>query len=165
MKKIIISILCLLPVMAYGVDVCVKSTAYLGIFRPNVNGTSKTSDSTEKVWKVVFDYRTITGEASCNEMCDNANVDCSQTNHVQTNLYTGKDDIGKDCWCRMWPVVSYNQNETNNVRPATGPSSYWLHLTSYSDDSTCASSCAGACADAVYSNTNSFRADMFEAMW
>ena len=165
MRKVIISLLCLVPAMAYGVDVCIKSTAYLSIFRPNVDGTAKDSDATDKIWKVVFDYRTITGEASCNEMCANASVDCTETHHVQTNLYTGKDDIGTDCWCRMWPVKSYNELETNHAKPATGPSSYWLHLKSYGTESACSTSCADDCAVAVRDNTDGFRVDMFEAIW
>ena len=153
--------MCLFPLTAFAVDVCLKNTAYFTVLRPSVDGTSKDSDSTDQIWKVVFNYRTITGNASCNEMCSDANVTCS-TNHVQTNLYTGKDDIGKDCWCQMWPVASYFAGET---KPATGPSSYWLFLNTYSDASTCASSCADACAVAVRDDTNGFRAAMFEAMW
>lgn len=163
MKKILLFIMCLLPLTAFGVDVCVKNKAYVSIFRPNVNGTSKDSDSTDKVWKVEFDYRTITGNASCNEICSDtsANITCA-SKLVQTNLYTTKDDIGKDCWCQMWPVASYFAGES---KPATGPSSYWLFLNTYSDAATCASSCTNACADAVMNNTDGFRAAMFEAMW
>ena len=161
MKKLITAMLCLMPVMAFGTNVCIKNNSYFNIFKPSVDGTSSDSNNTTKVWKVVFPYRTITGKASCNAIAqiDGVNVAAKQ---VATNLYTGAEDVGSYCWCEMWPVESYYTGETN---PETGPTSYWLFLKSYANDSACASACASDCASAVRYDTDGFRTAMFESMW
>ena len=154
MKKIIISILCLLPVMAYGVDVCVKNNTYISILKNNVDGTP-TADDNNKVWRVVFDYKTITGDAACNDISGTVKSPI-------TNLYTDAEDSGPNCWCRMWPITSYGYE--------TGPSSYWILLQTYtgaSAETDCENGCTTACANAVATNTNpsGFRDAVFESMW
>ena len=151
MKKIIISVICGLMICqsGYSVSTCKKNNTYIAVFKNNVNGTSSESNSTTKVWKVVFDYETLTGDASCNEISGTANT-------PKTNLVTGSGDTGIHCWCRMWPVEDYGYE--------TGPSSYWMYLSSYADAPTCASGCTSACETAVKTNTT-FRTAMFESMW
>lgn len=151
MKKIIfvslVGIMCCGGV--WGLDTCAKTNTYVGIFKKNVNGTASESNPTTKVWRVTFDYITLTGMAACNDISGTANT-------PTTNLVTNASDQGDKCWCQMWPVESYGHE--------TGPSSYWMYLTSYADATTCASTCTSACATAVQSNTT-FRTAMFESMW
>ncbi|MBR5354540.1 MAG: hypothetical protein IK122_00245, partial [Alphaproteobacteria bacterium] len=98
MKKTIMIIvgIMMISATAHGFTTCVRDNSYIGVFKKNVDGTSKQSDSTDKIWKVVFDYMTITGFASCNDISGTANT-------PQTNLVTGSADVGIHCWCEMWP--------------------------------------------------------------
>lgn len=151
MKKIltIIAAITITSMSAYGFTTCARNNSYIGIFKKNVDGTSKTSNASAKTWQVTFDYMTITGFASCNDISGTANA-------PTTNLVTGVEDTGAHCWCEMWPVTDYGYE--------TGPTSYWMYLTAYADASTCASSCADACATAV-KDDDTFRTAMFESMW
>jgi len=151
MKKAILTIFSILmtSVTAYGFTTCARNNSYIGIFKKNVDGTSKQSDATDKIWKVVFDYETLTGFASCNDISGTANT-------PKTNLVTGATDTGVHCWCEMWPVTDYGYE--------SGPTSYWMYLKSYSTDSACATSCADDCATAV-KDDDTFRTAMFESMW
>lgn len=151
MKKLIsIMILTILTCSgAYGFTTCVHNNTYIGIFKKDVDGTSKQSDSTNKIWKVVFSDQTLTGFASCNDIVGTANT-------PKTNLVTGAADIGIHCWCEMWPVEEYGYE--------TGPTSYWMYLKSYSDATSCASTCTDDCATAM-KDDDTFRTAVFESMW
>lgn len=148
MKKIII-LLMMLTGTAYGYTTCMRNNTYLGIFKKNVDGTSSTYENSTKVWKVIYDYITLTGYASCNEISGTSNT-------PKTNLVTGAADQGIYCWCQMWPIEYYGYE--------TGPSSYWIYLDSYASESACASECTSACATAMKDN-DTFRTAVFESMW
>ena len=156
MKKLITAMLCLMPIMAFGVDVCVKNNTYIMILNNDVSSGTTESNDTTKVWKVTFGGGTdiITGEAACNEISGTVKSPI-------TNLYTDAEDTGTYCWCRMWPTYGYE----------TGPSSYWILLKQFSTAALCESgdsgteACATACASAVEANTDGFRTAMFEAVW
>ena len=156
MKKLMTAMLCLMPIMAFGVDVCVKNNTMIMILKNDVPAGTPTGDNANKIWKVEFNYKTITGDAACNEISGTVKTPV-------TNLYTDAEDSGQYCWCRMWPILSYGYE--------TGPSSYWMLLKQYSTDSLCESgdantdACATACAKAVANNTDGFRTAMFESMW
>lgn len=151
MKKVIMIMVAIMMTGAgaYGFTTCARNNSYIGIFKKNVDGTSKQVDSTNKTWKVVFDYMTITGLASCNDISGTANT-------PKTNLVTAAADTGIHCWCEMWPVTDYGYE--------SGPTSYWMYLQAYGSDSTCASSCTDACASAV-KDDDTFRTAVFESMW
>ena len=152
MKKILLPIMMIITCASgYGYTTCMRNNTYMAVFRPSVNGTP-TFDATNKVWKVVYDYITLTGYASCNDISGTANT-------PKTNLVTGSQDTGTHCWCQMWPIEDYGYE--------TGPSGYWMYLQSFNTDVACADSssgCAYACANAMANNTT-FRTAVFEAMW
>lgn len=152
MKKIV-AIICLImvtPYVAHAVTTCLRTNAYVGIFKKSVDSTTTpVTDSTNKTWKIIFDYATITGLAACNEISGTANT-------PTTNLVTNAADEGPHCWCEMWPVEDYGYE--------SGPTSYWIYLQAYANASTCASSCTSACATAVATD-DTFRSAMFESMW
>ncbi len=133
----------------YGFNTCLRNNSYIGIFKKNVNGTSSEHNDTNKTWKVVFDYTTLTGYASCNEISGTANT-------PQTNLVTSTADEGSHCWCEMWPVTAYGRE--------SGPTSYWMYLQNFASAGACASGCTAACETAVKTNAT-FRTAMFESMW
>ena len=149
MKKLMTLLMMMASISAYGYTTCMRNNTYLGIFKKNVDGTSSMYDNTNKVWKVVFDYITLTGYASCNEISGTANT-------PKTNLVTGAEDVGVNCWCEMWPIESYGYEG--------GPSSYWIYLDSYASESACASGCTSACATAM-KDDDAFRTAVFESMW
>jgi len=149
MRKIIMLWLVIISGTAYGYTTCMRNNTYLGIFKKNVDGTSSTYENSTKVWKVIYDYITLTGYASCNEISGTANT-------PKTNLVTGAADQGIYCWCQMWPIEYYGYE--------TGPSSYWIYLDSYASESACASGCTSACATAM-KDDDTFRTAVFESMW
>lgn len=151
MKKIILMITAILitSLSAYGFTTCARNNTYIGIFKKNVDGTSKTIDNTQKIWQVVFPDQTLTGYASCNDITGTANT-------PKTNLVTSAADTGVNCWCEMWPIEDYGFE--------TGPTSYWIYLQAYVDSTTCASSCTDACATAM-KDDDTFRTAVFESMW
>ena len=157
MKRIIIfliMIMCVNNIYAY--TICVKNNTYVGVLRKNTNGTVANVANTglKKQWAVEYNYKTITGYASCNEISGTANT-------PQTNLYTGATDVGQYCWCQMWPI--YDDDDTTNYNQETGITSYWVYFNDYSSASTCASSCTSACANAMATN-QTFRSAVFEAV-
>ena len=147
----ITSALITLPVFA--VQMCVKTNTYISVFRKDVNGTSgeyKNSD-TDKIWKVVYNYKTITGFASCNSL--------SSTTNPTTVVTTGATS-GENCWCKMAPVPTY----TNGI--PTGVVSYWVYLKTFDDADACAanSGCTASCMNAMKSDA-SFRGTVFGTIW
>ena len=158
MKKIIIAVLGIITgISAYGFTTCMRNGSYLGIFQKNVDGTAATVVSaSDKTWQTTYGYTIygnrnyLTGFASCNE------INGTTTGHVQTNLVTGASDVGRYCWCQMYPI------ELNHG----GPSSYWVFLSDYGtgNENDCNSGCTLACANAMRDNDD-FRIAVFESMW
>lgn len=155
MKKLIMLLMILPTMAAFGYTTCMRNNTYIAVFRPTVNGTSSESNNTNKIWKVVYDYITLTGYASCNDIAGTANT-------AKTNLVTGSQDVGTHCWCQMWPIEDYGYE--------TGPSGYWMYLKEFTSESECANgtasvdSCTVACEKAMKSDST-FRTAVFEAMW
>ncbi|MBQ0013137.1 MAG: hypothetical protein KBS86_01010 [Proteobacteria bacterium] len=127
---------------SYGTtSMCKRSNTAIIVLSKSTNGTSATSNTSSKTWTVKFNYTTMTGSASCNEISGTANT-------ANTALFSTASDVGPQCWCRMdTPAVSY-----------------WTYLRSYSGASDCASGCTSACADAAKTST-AFRTGMFESIW
>lgn len=152
--KLIITVTASMMVMpVFAVQMCVKTNTYISVFRRDVNGTSgeyKNSD-TDKIWKVVYDYTTITGFASCNSL--------ASTTNPTTVVATGATS-GVNCWCKMAPVPTY----TNGI--PTGVVSYWVYLKNYDSADECAdnSGCTASCMNAMKSDA-SFRDTVFSTIW
>ena len=147
----------------YGTNLCVRNGAYVGVLYKDVNGIgSYNSDTTKKTWKVVFDYKTITGLAACNGISGTYGV-------PRTNLYTNASDEGVYCWCKMEPVVDDSTNMQTTA--TTGLASYWVYAYQASTENDCATNCASTCANwvannnKVDSNDDGFRVNLFEAIW
>lgn len=152
--KLIITVTASMMVMpVFAVQMCVKTNTYISVFRRDVNGTSgeyKNSD-TDKIWKVVYDYKTITGFASCNSLASTTNP---------TTVVTTGATSGVNCWCKMAPVPTY----TNGI--PTGVVSYWVYLKNYDSADECAdnSGCTASCMNAMKSDA-SFRDTVFSTIW
>jgi len=152
MKKVLLTSIAVMAVGITGasaLNTCMKTGTFIGILKKNVNGSSSEHVDATKIWKVVYNYGTITGLAACNDISGTVGT-------PQTNLFTNAADVGRYCWCKMEPVSAYNKT--------TGITSYWVFLNGYTDASTCASTCTGACKNAMSSDAT-FRSSVFEAVW
>ena len=163
MKRILFLLMALTmyDTSVYGTNLCVRNGAYVGVLYKDVNGTgSYNSDTTKKTWKVVFDYKTITGLAACNMFS-------GTRGQPKTNLYTNASDEGVHCWCKMEPVT----DTVLNTDATTGLASYWVYAYQASTENDCATNCASTCANwiannnKVDSNDDGFRVNLFEAIW
>lgn len=163
MKKLLaLFIGCVFIGQAFAVTMCVKTNTYLSVFRANVDGTAAecVNSDTDKYWKVTYDYRTITGFASCNALDSSTNP---------TTVTATGATVGTNCWCRMAPVTAYTNGDP------TGVVSYWVFLKSYNSAEACADTatsgcgeartgCAAECMNAMKSNSV-FRGTVFDTVW
>jgi len=150
---------------AYAENVCVKDGTYIGILRKNVdvncgtaNACTESCDkivwsSANKEWKVEFDYKTITGIASC--------YSTSGTFGNKNENFAGTtSSTGRYCWCKMEPVQNYGYY--------TGMSSFWVYLKDYGsgNNAFCADGCTESCARAMAKNScySNFRTALFNTI-
>lgn len=131
-------------------QVCVKDGTYIGLLKKNTNVSSDSDieySSANKEWKINFDYKTITGIASC--------YSTSGTFGTKNESFAGTTtSTGQYCWCKMEPVANYNHY--------TGMASFYVYLKNYSNNTDCAADtgCAKECAYAIaYNYTSSFQPD------
>lgn len=153
MKRTLIYIcLALLTVSSYGAsDICKKRNTAVILLSKSTNGTTATSNASEKTWTVTYGYTTldvlstqsttISGNAACNEISGSVNTS-------NTGLFTTASDEGLYCWCEM-------------MAPAH---SYWTFAYTYTSNTDCASGCAAKCADLMQTST-AFRTGVFESIW
>jgi len=154
-------------VSAHSASICVEDNAYIGVLYKNVDGTSTAYNNTIKAWKVVFDYKTITGLAACNGISGTRGT-------PKTNLYTDVSDVGTHCWCKMEPVVDTSAGGLGTTN-LTGIASYWVYAYDYAtalpnetvsvQENACAGDCTSKCATWISNNANGFRVSLFEAIW
>jgi len=167
MKKIITIVACVIScVSAFGATLCAKDGTYIGILRKSVDGNGSYNSAVDKkIWKVEFNYKTITGLAACNGISGTFGT-------ANTTLNTSASDTGVYCWCKMEPVADTLLGTT----AITGIASYWTFLQTYASSATCASTantgCTAACSNAVANNSwatlgnnTGFRSKLFEAIW
>lgn len=160
MKKLLLTcVLCLCAVAAYGATTCIHTRTGVFMLKKSANGISSSHNNSDMTWSVTFDYdivpnnssyRTLTGNATCNEITTATDGSDITKNGANTYLRASTSDVGTMCWCSMSAPVS----------------SWWVFMQAYADEETCASSCAAACADGVKNNTDNFRsAGVYLAIW
>ena len=160
MKKILMTILCLMPVVANGTTtVCAVNNSYIAVFKKTLTSASvdASANGTTKTWQVSMadtgtNYsKTVTGIAACNEVTGTRGT-------AKTNLYTTTNDIGQYCWCKMEPVEAYGYE--------TGIASYWVFNKEYASADACRDACSTQCATDIASiSDSSFRSSILEAIW
>ncbi|MBQ6110755.1 MAG: hypothetical protein IJL05_05260 [Alphaproteobacteria bacterium] len=142
---------------AHAENVCVKDGTYIGILRKNINVTGDdkiTYNSDTKEWKDEFDYKTITGIASCNGTSGSFGT-------ANSGLTATTSSTGRYCWCKIEPVQNYGYY--------TGVSSYWVFLKDFGDNTSCAADatgCTAECAKSIAYNShyNNFRTKLFSTI-
>lgn len=160
MKKLLIAcVLCLSVVAAYGATTCIHSRTAVFMLKKSVNGISASHNNSDMIWRVTFDYdlvpndssyRTLTGNATCNEVSTNIDGAQIQKNAANVYLRASTSDVGTMCWCSLSAPVS----------------SWWVFMQAYADEDACAAGCAAACADGVKNNTDNFRSNgIYLAIW
>ena len=143
MKKTIFGLICIcVACSAYGQTMCKRKNTHIASISKSINGTSAAVvDAGLKQWSATFANYTITGNAACTEVP-------GTVNGVNTALYATSGDIGPYCWCQM----------------QTPMSSYWVMLSTYADETACASGCTLACGTAIQSNVT-YRTAALESVW
>lgn len=154
--------LILVTTPVFAAQMCVKTNTYISIFRKNIDGTSAecANSTTDKTWRVTYDYRNITGFASCNTLDGSTNPTTVNTTSATTGVY---------CWCKIAPVTTYTNGNT------TGVVSYWAYLKTYNTAEACADTvisgcdeshagCTASCMNAMKSDS-SFRGSIFNTIW
>ena len=137
MRKIVIALITLLPIIAYADNMCVKAGSVLVVLDPQISGTALASDSTSKTWSTQFGYGVVSGIGACysSEVGTNVMGDVA-SNQINLSPY----DTGTLCYCKM-------------LRPIE---SAWVF--NYGSDPRFQSiftSCASGCASKCSSNTAS----------
>lgn len=153
MKRLVFFICSVLVITTAFADtnICRKRNTAVILLSKSTDGTSMSSDASDKTWSVTFNYTTlsvqsrtstsVSGDAACNEISGTANT-------ANTALFTTTSDEGTHCWCEMWAPAH----------------SYWTFSETFSTAAACASGCAASCANAVKTST-AFRTGMFGAIW
>lgn len=154
-KLLVISAFCFLNVsVGYSLTICAKSNTYIGIIKKGITGGVEDTNGKTKTWKLSFDYdgtkKIITGISACNE------IDGATKGTGMANLYTTITDEGQYCWCKMEPVLAYEQE--------TGITSYWVFHSDMSDSNNCVEKCTSACANAMAKDTT-FQTAVYESIW
>lgn len=153
MKRLIF-LVCSMVLMASAfadTDICRKRGTFVALLSKSTDGSSMTSNASDKTWSVTFNYTTmavgsrsataVSGVAACNEIAGSANT-------ANTALFTTASDEGTHCWCEMWVPAH----------------SYWTYAQSYGSNAACASGCAGECANLVKTST-AFRTGLYGSIW
>lgn len=160
-KILIMSSLILVNIeTSYGdTTVCAKTNTFVGVLSRKTNGTVIDVNTTNKTWKLEFDYgdnktHIVTGMSACNKISGTPST-------ATTNLYTDELDVGNYCWCKMAPVPSYSNNTDGSE---TGLTSYWVFHGDMESNSECANNCAKKCATDMATDAN-FRNSVYNSIW
>jgi hypothetical protein len=114
-------------------------------------------DLTKGKWSVTFDYGTLTGEISCNNMSGLVpEVTNSDDILVLVADTMNSDNTGNNCWCRV-----IEHTAPDGVSQSLAQSS-WVFLYKTSSDSDCVTNCVNSCANDVR-NESFIRNAMFNA--
>lgn len=151
MKKLVLGILCGVFALnaCFALTVCARNNTYVAVFHKDINGTVTRTNADNKEWEINFGYKTISGNAACNEIS-------GTYGQPTTNLVTTNQDEGQYCWCQMFPVLNFGYE--------SGQSSYWVFLNDYGDVAGCAGGCTANCASKIATD-QTFRSYVFEAIW
>ncbi len=160
MRRLVFSIFLIFVCGAgYAASTCIHNRTGVFILKKSANGISSSYDADDYTWSVKFDYdlvpnnssyRTLTGNATCNEIETNTDGGAITPGTPNSHLRASNSDIGPMCWCAMAAPVS----------------SWWVFYKKYDTADACAAGCARDCASAVKSNTNNFRTNgVYSAIW
>jgi len=153
MKRLIFVICSMVVIVSAFADtnICRKRNTVVILLSKSTDGSTMTSNASDKTWSVSFNYTTlsvqsrssqnISGDAACNAISGTANT-------ANTGLFTTTSDEGSNCWCEM-------------LSPAH---SYWIFAQAFASDAACASGCASQCATLV-KTSSTFRTGMFGSIW
>lgn len=130
MKKLIILIALIIPIMAQSATMCSKNDTITIMLDPSIEGTNYTYNTAQSTWTTWFTYGTIRGISAClssnyGQSPGGAVADL----HDSGELVVGGETNGEHCWCKM-------------THPAA---SLWVFNHTYGSASACASYCASNC--------------------
>ena len=131
MKKLIIIIALLMPVIAHGATMCSKNDTITIALDPSIEGTNYSYNTAQSTWVTWFPYGTIRGISAClSSAYGKSRGGYVADLHDDNELVVGGETNGRHCWCKM-------------THPAA---SLWVFNSMTSSASDCAANCAGNCA-------------------
>ncbi|MBP5485778.1 MAG: hypothetical protein J6Y07_03675 [Alphaproteobacteria bacterium] len=133
MKRIIILLFMILPIIAYGENMCVKDGSIMVVLDPQISGTGLSSDATNNTWSTQFSYGIVSGISICSYACG------QNTSSAPGVVPTSQDCLMNQtqktyCFCKMLHPVE----------------SIWIG-NGYPGNS-CSSGCAQKCSNNLGSN-------------
>jgi len=139
MKKLIMIIALIMPIMAPAATMCSKNDTITIMLDPSVAGEGYNYNTAQSKWWTWFPYGTVRGISACLS----SNYGKSRGGYVadlhdNNELVVGGETNGEHCWCKM-------------THPAA---SLWVFNDTNSSASGCASRCAGYCGNNVRSNSD-----------
>ena len=141
MKKIVITLITLLPIVAYGDNMCVKDGSILVVLDPQIAGTALSNNQEGKTWSTQFSYGVVSGIGGCyNDVGSTTGGVASD--QVNITPYT----TGSYCYCKMLKPVE-------SAWVYSGLSNYYT--------SRCADNCASTCSSSTAGAAVALRAGMF----
>ena len=130
MKRIMVVLGMILPVVANAANMCIKDDAVMIVLDPQVAGTALSNNQTGKTWSTRFSYGIISGVGGCySNLGDTQGVVASD--QVNITPYSS----GSYCYCKM-------------LKPME---SAWVY-SGYSFQGRCPSDCASQCSSRTASS-------------
>ena len=137
MKKLILIIALIMPMMAQAATMCSKNDTITIMLDPSVgNSTNSTYgySTANSTWWTAFPYGTVRGISACLSSNYGKSLGGAVADlHDNNELVVGGETNGEHCWCKM-------------THPAA---SLWVFYSTYSSASDCAYYCASRCGSNV----------------
>ena len=130
MKKLIMIIALIMPMMAQAATMCSKNDTITIMLDPSVAGEGYSYNTAQSKWWTWFTYGTVRGISACLSSNYGKSLGGYVADlHDNNELVVGGETNGEHCWCKM-------------THPAA---SLWVFRHTYSSASDCADLCANNC--------------------
>ena len=134
MKKLIIIIALMIPMLAQSATMCSKNDTITIMLDPSIAGTNYSYNTAQSTWVTWFPYGTIRGISACLSSAHGKSMGGYVADlHDNNELVVGSETNGAHCWCKM-------------THPAA---SLWVFRYTFSSPAACAGACAGYCGNRV----------------
>lgn len=102
MKKLIIIIALMVPMVAPGATMCSKNDTITIMLDPSIGGTGYSYSQAQSTWWTWFTYGTVRGISACLSSAYGKSMGGTVSDlHDNNELVIGGETNGQYCWCRM----------------------------------------------------------------
>ena len=141
MKRIIIVLGMILPVVANAANMCIKDDAVMIVLDPQVAGTALSNNEEGKTWSTRFSYGIISGIGGCHNVGTGTTLVVGGVASDQVNITSYSS--GRYCYCKM-------------LKPME---SAWVY-SGLNNIYSCYQDCASRCSETIASSVD-LRAGLF----